>query len=154
MDLRQSSFIFVLNTRAQLLSGIQLYDSMDCSPPGSSVHGMLQARILEWVAMPSSRGSSQSGDQISLSSFPELAGRFFTTSATCEALSDQYGTLIWRHFQAPCDNQTHNDTSTVVSSKERHHCHIHILWASLTSGVCHHQSDFILLLVLRHNLQV
>ena len=30
----------------------------DCSPPGSSVHGILQARILEWVAMPSSRGSS------------------------------------------------------------------------------------------------
>jgi len=32
---------------------------MDCSLPGSSVHGILQARILEWVAMPSSRGSSQ-----------------------------------------------------------------------------------------------
>ena len=32
---------------------------MDCSPPGSSVHGILQARILEWVAMPSSRGSSR-----------------------------------------------------------------------------------------------
>ena len=31
---------------------------MDCSPPGSPVHGILQARILEWVAMPSSRGSS------------------------------------------------------------------------------------------------
>ena len=31
---------------------------MDCSPPGSSVHGILQARILEWAAMPSSRGSS------------------------------------------------------------------------------------------------
>ena len=31
---------------------------MDCSPPGSSVHGIFQARILEWVAMPSSRGSS------------------------------------------------------------------------------------------------
>ena len=34
-------------------------DPMDCSPPGSSVHGILQARILEWVAVPSSRGSSQ-----------------------------------------------------------------------------------------------
>ena len=33
-------------------------DVMDCSPPGSSVHGILQARILEWVAIPSSRGSS------------------------------------------------------------------------------------------------
>ena len=35
-----------------------LFDPMDCSPPGSSVHGILQARILEWVAMPSSRRSS------------------------------------------------------------------------------------------------
>ena len=35
-----------------------LCDPVDCSPPGSSVHGTLQARILEWVAMPSSRGSS------------------------------------------------------------------------------------------------
>ena len=34
---------------------------MDCSLPGSSVHGILQAQILEWVAMPSSRGSSQPG---------------------------------------------------------------------------------------------
>ena len=33
-----------------------LCDAMDCSPPGSSIHGILQARILEWVAMPSSRG--------------------------------------------------------------------------------------------------
>ena len=32
---------------------------MDCSRPGSSVHGILQARVLEWVAMPPSRGSSQ-----------------------------------------------------------------------------------------------
>ena len=35
-----------------------LCDPMDCSPPGSSVHEILQARILEWVVMPSSRGSS------------------------------------------------------------------------------------------------
>ena len=41
---------------------VQLYptlcDPMDCSPPGSSVHGILQARILDWVAMPSSRAFS------------------------------------------------------------------------------------------------
>ena len=35
-----------------------LWEPMDCSPPGSSVHGILQARILEWVVMPSSWGSS------------------------------------------------------------------------------------------------
>ena len=39
-------------------SCLTLGDPIDCSPPGSSIHGILQARILEWVAMPSSRGSS------------------------------------------------------------------------------------------------
>ena len=38
-----------------------LCDPMDCSPPRASVHGILQARILEWIAMPSSRGSSTPG---------------------------------------------------------------------------------------------
>ena len=49
---------------------------MNCSQPGSSVHGILQARILEWVAMPSSRESSQPRGQTCISA---LAGRFFTT---------------------------------------------------------------------------
>ena len=53
-----------------------LCDPMDCSLPGSSVHGILQARILEWVAISFSRGSSWS--RIEPAS-PALAGRFFTT---------------------------------------------------------------------------
>ena len=44
-----------------------LCNSMNCSPPGSSVPGILQARLLEWVAVPSSRGSSQGRDQIYIS---------------------------------------------------------------------------------------
>ena len=48
---------------------------MDCSPPGSSSMGILQARILEWVAMPSSRGFSQPRDQAQVS---HIAGGFFT----------------------------------------------------------------------------
>ena len=40
---------------------------MDHSPPGSSVHGILQVRIVEWVAMPSSRGSSRPRDQTCIS---------------------------------------------------------------------------------------
>ena len=43
-----------------------LCNPMDCSLPGSSVHGILQAKILEWVAMPSSRGSFQLRDQKSI----------------------------------------------------------------------------------------
>ena len=49
-------------------------DPMYYSPPGPSVHGFLQARILEWVAMASSRGSSQHRDQTQVSC---IAGRFF-----------------------------------------------------------------------------
>ena len=49
--------------RAQLLwSYLTLCDAMDSSPSGSFVHGILQARILEWVAMPSSRGSFRPRD--------------------------------------------------------------------------------------------
>ena len=57
-----------------------LCNIMDCSPPDSSVHGISQARILEWVAMPSCRGFSQPREL-----FSELAGRFFTTSTTWKA---------------------------------------------------------------------
>ena len=59
---------YYLNTIISLLcvlshfSHVCLCNPMDCSPPGSSVHRILQARILEWVAMPSSRGSSWSRD--------------------------------------------------------------------------------------------
>ena len=55
---------------------------MDCSPPGSSVHGILQARLLEWVAISSSRGSSQPRDQTQAS---QIAGGFFTVWDTKEA---------------------------------------------------------------------
>ena len=52
---------------AQLLwSCPTLCDPMDCSPPGASVHGILQVRMLEWVAIPFSRGSSQLSDNLSL----------------------------------------------------------------------------------------
>ena len=56
-------------------SCLTLRDPMDCNLPGSSVHGILQARILEWVAIPFSRGSSQPRDRTHVSC---IAGRFFT----------------------------------------------------------------------------
>ena len=54
-------------------------DPTDCSPPGYSVHGILQARVLEWTAIPFSRGSSWPRDQTRASC---IAGRFFTIWAT------------------------------------------------------------------------
>ena len=59
-----------------LQSGPTLCYPMDCSPPGSSVHGILQARILEWVAMSSSRGSSQPRDQTCVSYVSCIGRRF------------------------------------------------------------------------------
>ena len=59
-----------------------LCNSMDCSTPGSSVHGILQARILEWVAMPSSSRSSQPRARTQVS---RIAGGFFTVWATRKA---------------------------------------------------------------------
>ena len=53
-----------------------LCNPMDCNLPGSSVHGILQTRILEWVTMLSSRVSSQPRDQTQVSL---IAGEFFTT---------------------------------------------------------------------------
>ena len=67
-----------------LQSCLILCDTMDCSPPGSSVHGIPQARILEWVAVSFSRGSSWPRDWPTSLVSPTLAGRFFTTSTTWE----------------------------------------------------------------------
>ena len=68
-----------------LQSRLTLCDPMDCSPPGSSVCWILQARILEWIAMPSSRRPPWLRDLTCISTSPALAGGFFTTSATWEA---------------------------------------------------------------------
>ena len=63
--------------RAQSLSGCPtLGDPMDCNRPGSSAHGILQARTLEWVAISYSGGSSQSRDRTRVSC---LVGRLFST---------------------------------------------------------------------------
>ena len=60
-----------------------LYNPIDHSLPGRSIHGILLARILEWVAMPFSRGYSQHRYQTHISCDSSLAGWFFITSATC-----------------------------------------------------------------------
>ena len=72
--------------KCQLLSHMRLWNPMDCSPSGSSIHGILQARILDWVAISFLRGSSQPRDQIHVSC---LAGRFFTTESPGKPLFTQ-----------------------------------------------------------------
>ena len=62
-----------------------LYNLLDCSPPGSYIHGIFQARILEWVAISFSSGSSQSRDWTHISCVSWTAGGFFTHWAVGEA---------------------------------------------------------------------
>ena len=84
-----------------LQSCTTLCSTMDCSLPCSSVHGILQVRILEWVAMPSSRGSSQSRDGTQVSC---IAGVFFTIWATREAHSGIVLNYYTRLFFMACFN--------------------------------------------------
>ena len=79
----QESFFSMLEESLQIYSMcvlvaqlcLTLCDPMDCSPPGCFIHGVLQARILKWVAISFSRRSSQPRDQTWFSHF---AGRLFT----------------------------------------------------------------------------
>ena len=71
-------------------SCLTLCNTMDCSTLVSSVHRILQTRILEWVAMPSSRGSSQPRDQTSDSWSSCIAGRFFTAELLFQWVAQQW----------------------------------------------------------------
>ena len=73
--------MFELCVRAKLLQCGWLCNLMDCRPPGSSVPRILQARILEWVAMPSSKRSSPPRDWSHTSYVSCIAGGFFTKAS-------------------------------------------------------------------------
>ena len=99
-------------------------DPMDCSPLGSSVHGILQARILEWVAIPFSRGSSQPRD---LTPVSHIGDRFVTIWATREACTVSYNTFkSWKGLRkfstdgfcikSECEAILENDQKAVRSS--------------------------------------
>ena len=74
---------------------LTLCNPMDYSLSGSSVQGILQASILEWVAMPSSRGSFRPRDQTLISMSPALAGGFFTISATWDDVQNSGKNCYW-----------------------------------------------------------
>ena len=77
---------------------LTLCGPMECSLPGSSVHGIFQARILDWIAIPYSGDLPNPGTEPMSLASPALAGRFFTTSATWEPFVPEAGqkTLTWR----------------------------------------------------------
>ena len=76
-----------------------LCDPMDCSPPGSSVLEPYQAGMLEWVAIPFSRGSSQPRAWTQVSC---IAGRFFTVWAPGKPIGFQGALLFWKPLKMFC----------------------------------------------------
>ena len=84
-----------LEVKCKWLSHVHLCDPMDCSPPGSSVRGILQVRILDWVSVPFSRGSSQS--EIEPRS-PTLQADYLPSEPWL-CLSHSHLLLIWSQHQ-------------------------------------------------------
>ena len=84
-----------VKVKCLLLSHVWLGKPMNCSLPGSSVHGILQAKILKWLAIPFSRGSSRPRDW---TQFSCIAGRFFTAWDTRKPLSNDAG--IYKNYIA------------------------------------------------------
>ena len=94
-----------------------LWDPLDCSLPGSSIHGIFQARVLEWVAISFSRRSSQPRDRTRVSG---IAGRCFTIWATKLSLSESQNLLqelrlrAHRLFVPDPSNQSEADLGAVL----------------------------------------
>ena len=93
-------------------SCLTLCDPMDCSPPGSCVHGIFQARMLDWVAISFSRGSSQLKDWTWVSF---IAGRLFTVWATTEAPMSTYQKVI---FSFPSSKSVYSTLATLGSTQQ------------------------------------
>ena len=78
-------------------SCLTLCNPVDCSPPGSSIHGILQARVLEWVAISFSRGSSWPRDRTQVS---RIVGKRFNLWATREAQEKYQQPQICRWYHS------------------------------------------------------
>ena len=121
---------------------------MDCSPPGFSVHGILQARILEWVAISFSRRSSQPRNRTWVSC---IAGRHFNLWATREApkwfLGCAYNLLfiflssVAKWYPTLCDPIDFSMTGFTVLYHLLQFAQIHVHWVMMPSNhpiLCHH----------------
>ena len=100
-----------------VLVTVTLCDPMDCSPPDSSVYGILQARILEWVAIPFSKVSSQPRNWTQVFC---IAGRFFTIWATREASSIVYACVIDERSNKSAVKESKGSQSKI--SKQKSNC--------------------------------
>ena len=109
-DFHQRMFCLCSNgwVRSVTQSCPTLCDPMDCSLPGSSVHGILQERILEWVALASSRGSSQPRDQTIISYISCIGRQRLSCSTACGIFLDQGSNpclLHWHEDSLPLSHK-------------------------------------------------
>ena len=126
----------------KLLSCVWLsVDSMDCSLPGSSVHGILQSRILERIAIPFCRSSSEPRDQTQAS---RTAGGFFTVWATRGAPSFYTSCLFtgiiifWAIIPLISPSFSSSCSSTMFSEKSSLTTHPTALLCTPSSALSHH----------------
>jgi len=104
LKMRLKAKVLVTQSCLTLGDPMDWVDPMDCSPPGSSIPGISQARILEWVAIPSCRGSSQPKIELASLMSPALTRGFFTSWVAREALKwgfqEPNSTVHTSHFKA------------------------------------------------------
>ena len=101
-----------------------LCDPMDCSPPGSSVHGIFQAWILEWVAVSFSRGSSWPRDRTWVFC---IVGRCFTVWATREATKKEKWSVSFKKLKYL------NKVIDVMKRKTNQVVFLEVLWLQVSS---------------------
>ena len=93
-----------------------LCDPMDCSPPGSSVHEIIQARILEWVAIFSSRGSFLPRDRNFVSCISSVStGRFFTAAPPGKPMFGSVRMQKWIQGMVPHSSSPHGLTQPLLT---------------------------------------
>ena len=102
-------------TAQSLQSHPTLCDPMDCSPPGSSVHRVLQTRILEWTTCLLPGDLPNTGIKAESLPSPVLAGGFFITPTTWEATADSHC----------CREETHSTISSNYPPIKNTHTHTH-----------------------------
>ena len=121
-----------------------LWDPMGCSPPGSSGHGILQARVLEWVAVPASKGSAPPQDWTHVS-FISCIGRWVLYHwATWEALDDASG---WSQLIVTLE--TSMGLKILCSKLDRWLWHLHGQYCSLLLFKNNYEDIFFLNVLLQ-----
>ena len=104
-----------------------LCDPMDCSPPGSSIHWILQARILEWVAISFSRGSSQPRDRTQVSRIAGVGFNLWATREAIQTFSVQFSSVAQTCLTL-CDPMNHSTPGLPVHHQLWEFTQTHVHW--------------------------